>query len=82
MEYARLDPREAGWPPALFVKVNYLVSGMWTAAFLAMAAADGVVAFDPQLPLYGSVAVSVIALALAVTFTLRYPALAAKRLNG
>ena len=82
MEYARLDPREAGWPPALFLKVNYLVSGVWTAAFLAMAAADGAVAFDPQLPLYGSVAVSVIALALAVTFTLRYPALAAKRLNG
>ena len=82
MDYARLDPREAGWPPALFIKVNYLVSVVWTAAFLAMALADGAVAFDPRLPLYGSVAVSVIALALAITFTLRYPALAAKRLNG
>jgi hypothetical protein len=82
MAYARLDPREAGWPPAMFLRVNYLVSGAWTAAFLAMALADGAVAFDPQLPLYGSVAVSVIALGLAVTFTLRYPALAAKRLKG
>ena len=44
--------------------------------------ADGAVAFDPRLPLYASIAVSVIALGLAVTFTLRYPALAAKRLNG
>jgi hypothetical protein len=82
MEYARLDPREAAWPQALFLKVNYLVSATWTLAFLAMAAADGAVAFDPELPLYGSVAVSVIALGLAVTFTLRYPALAAKGLNG
>jgi hypothetical protein len=46
-----------------------------------MAAADGAVAFDPRLPLYASVAVSVLALAAAITFTLRYPALAAKRLN-
>jgi hypothetical protein len=82
IEYARLDPREAGWPQHLFLKVNYLVSGAWTMAFLIMAAADGAVAFDPELPLYASVAISVVALALAVTFTLRYPALAAKRLNG
>src|SRR3954466_13463420 len=27
IEYARRDPREAAWPPALFRKVNYLVSG-------------------------------------------------------
>ena len=82
VDYARLDPREAAWPPALFVKVNYLVSAVWAFAFLAMAAADGAVAFEPWMPLYASVAVSVIALALAVTFTLRYPALAANRLTG
>ncbi len=81
MAYARLDPREAGWPPQLFLTVNYLVSAAWTAAFLAMAGADGVVLLDPRLPLYVSIAVSVIALGLAVSFTLRYPALAAKRLN-
>jgi hypothetical protein len=52
------------------------------AAFAAMGAADGAVAFDTGLPLYASVAVSLIALAAAVTFTLRYPALAAKRLNS
>ena len=38
--------------------------------------------FDGALPLYGSIAVSVVALAAAVTFTLRYPALAAKRLTS
>lgn len=80
VDYARRDPREAGWPPALFRKVNYLVSCIWTAAFLAMAVADGAVAFTPHLALYGSIAVSVIVLAAAVTFTLRYPARTARKL--
>jgi hypothetical protein len=81
VDYARLDPRETGWPPALFLRVNYLVSAAWVGAFSAMAAADWAVAFDMGLPLYGSIAISLIVLAAAVTFTLRYPALAAKRLN-
>jgi hypothetical protein len=79
VDYARLDPREADWPPALFLKVNYQVSGAWTAAFAIMTLADGAVAFDAQLPLYASIAVSVAVLAAAVTFTLRYPAYAAKK---
>jgi hypothetical protein len=82
VDYARLDPREAGWPPHLFLRVNYLVSTVWTAAFAVMAAADGAVAFDPELPLYGSIAISLAALATAITFTLRYPALAAKRFSS
>jgi hypothetical protein len=79
VDYARLDPREAGWPPALFLRVNYIISGAWVAAFAVMAAADGAVTFDAGLPLYGSIAVSLIALVAAVTFTLRYPAYAASK---
>jgi hypothetical protein len=82
VDYARLDPREAGWPPHLFLRVNYLVSAAWVIAFAAMAAADGAVTFDTGLPLYGSIAISLLALAAAVSFTLRYPALAAKQLNS
>jgi hypothetical protein len=44
-----------------------------------MTLADGAVAFL-SLPLYVGIAVSVVALAGAVTFTLLYPALAAERL--
>ncbi|HJT42275.1 MAG TPA: hypothetical protein VJ750_02125 [Rhizomicrobium sp.] len=79
VEYARLDPREADWPPDQFLKVNYLVSGAWAAALAAMAAADGAVTFETGLPLYGSIAVSLIALTAAVTFTLRYPAHIARK---
>jgi len=82
VDYARLDPREAGWPPSLFLRVNYLVSAAWTAAFALMALADGAVTYDPGLPLYGSIAISLVALAAAITFTLRYPALAAKQLTS
>jgi hypothetical protein len=82
VDYARLDPKEADWPPALFLKVNYLVSGVWVAAFAVMAIADGAVTFAPELPLYASIAVSVVALAAAITFTLRYPTLVAKRAKG
>jgi hypothetical protein len=80
VDYARLDPKETGWPPQLFLRVNYLVSAAWIAAFAAMAVADGAVTFNPHLPLYVSIAISVLALAGAVTFTLRYPARAAKTL--
>ncbi len=82
VDYARLDPKEAGWPQSLFLKVNYLVSGVWVVAFAVMAIADGAVTFAPELPLYASIAVSVVALAAAVTFTLRYPTLAARRAKG
>lgn len=82
VEYARLDPKEAGWPSELFLRVNYAVSGVWVGALALMALADGAVAFNNDLPLYASIAVSVLALAFAVTFTLRYPVLAAKRANG
>ena len=58
----------------LFLRVNYLVSRVWAAAFAAMALADGAVTFDAGPAAVGSIAVSVVALAAAITFTLRYPA--------
>lgn len=82
VDYARLDPKEAGWPPELFLRVNYMVSSVWVGAFALMALADGAVTFNSDLPLYASIAVSVLALAFAISFTLRYPALAAKRAAG
>ena len=81
VDYARLDPKEADWAPALFLRVNILVSLAWVLAFAAMSLADGLVTFD-GLPLWASVAVSVAALGAAITFTLRYPALAARRAAG
>lgn len=62
-----------GWSAADFLRVNYVVSLGWFAAFLAMAAADAAVAFAGA-PFYIGIAVGAVALAFAIVLTLRYPA--------
>lgn len=70
VEYASPE----GWSPGLFLKTNYAISCAWLAAFLICAAADAAITFMPALPIYPAVAANLLALAAAVTFTLRYPA--------
>jgi hypothetical protein len=64
---------KAGWSDVAFLRVNYLISLVWFAAFAAMAMADAAVTFANQPQILG-IAVNVVALAAAVSFTLRYPA--------
>jgi hypothetical protein len=63
----------SGWSDAAFLRVNYVISLVWLAAFAAMAAADAAVTFAEQ-PLYVGVRVSVAAFGLSILVTLRYPA--------
>ncbi|HEX3755820.1 MAG TPA: hypothetical protein VHV26_12180 [Rhizomicrobium sp.] len=77
LQYARPAPGEI-WPPGLFRRVNYMTSTIWLIAFAAMAGADAIVSFMPVLPVYPAVAVGVGALAVAITFTLYYPAFVAR----
>ena len=63
----------AGWSDAAFLRVNYLISLVWFAAFAAMVMADAAVTFANQPQILG-IAANVVALAAAVIFTLRYPA--------
>jgi hypothetical protein len=67
------------WPAPLFLRVNQMVSLAWGLAFAVMALADGAVTFL-AVSFYVGIAANVVALALAITFTLRYPVLAAERL--
>jgi len=80
LQYARLHPGES-WPPAVFLRVNYVVSVIWLVAFAAMTVADAAVTFLSVPPIALAIAVGAASLAVAVTFTLRYPALAARRLQ-
>jgi hypothetical protein len=80
LQYARLHPGES-WPPATFLRVNYVISVIWLVAFAAMTAADAAVTFLSMLPIAPAIAVGAASLAIAVTCTLRYPALAARRLQ-
>lgn len=79
LEYASQDSKNMHWPLPVFLRVNWLISLVWGLSFAAMTVADAAVAFLP-VPFYVAIAMSVIVLAAAVTFTLRYPALAARRL--
>ncbi len=74
LEYAHVTPQERAQP--LFMRVNIVISGIWAAAFAAMAAMDLLVLMA-SLPLWPAIAVSVASFAIAITFTLRYPAYAA-----
>ena len=69
LQYAGRD----GWSPAVFLRVNYVISFVWLGAFAAMALGDAAVTFTGQ-PLYLGIGVSAVALAVAIVFTLRYPA--------
>jgi hypothetical protein len=71
LEYAHVPPQERADP--FFMRVNIVISGIWAAAFAAMAAMDLLI-LAANLPLWPAIAVSVAAFAIAITFTLRYPA--------
>jgi len=75
LQYAHVTAEERTAP--LFMRVNIVISGIWAAAFAAMAAMDLLLVFIATLPLWPAIAVSVAAFAIAITFTLRYPAYAA-----
>jgi hypothetical protein len=79
LQYASNETTGPVWPLPIFLKVNWVISLAWLAAFTAMTVADAAVTFLPA-PLDVGVAVSIIALGAAVTLTLRYPLIAAKKL--
>jgi hypothetical protein len=77
LQYAHVSAAEAARPS--FLRVNKVISGVWAAGFAAMAASDGLILTVPTLPLWPAIAANVVAIAIAITFTLRYPARAARR---
>lgn len=79
LPYASHDARDRHWPMPVFMRVNQRISLVWGLAFAVMALADGAVTFL-SATFYIGIFANVAALGVAVTFTLRYPALAAGRL--
>ena len=74
LDYAREQVPEEFWHTPLFLRTNYIITGVWVLAFGAMTAADAAATFSAHFPLALDVATSLAALALAVVFTSRYPA--------
>jgi hypothetical protein len=73
LQYARemVDAETAGLPG--FIKANYIISWAWAGAFAAMAAANVLMIYSPELPLWAGVAIAFAARNTAMYFTKWYP---------
>jgi hypothetical protein len=73
LQYAKEQVPEELWTTPLFLRTNYVITGVWTAAFAVMTAADASATFHRMLPLSLDVAAGLAATAGAIVFTARYP---------
>jgi hypothetical protein len=72
-------PAETAGMPG-FLRANYIITGVWTAAMLLMMLGNVVVLYIPGLPIWTSLAIAFAARNSAVYFTKWYPEY--RRLKG
>jgi len=72
LAYAREFTAKEVWTSPAFLRANYVITGLWAAAFAATCAADAVANFDNKFPLALDIAIGLAVLGLAVVFTARY----------
>jgi hypothetical protein len=73
LQYAREQaPREV-WESSEFIRVNYVISAVWAAAFAAMVAADLLLVYRTDLPPRIGIIITILALVGAFKFTQWYP---------
>jgi hypothetical protein len=73
IQYAQEHAAPEVWRKPEFVRVNYVISAVWAAAFVVMVAADLVMVYVPSVPASISVLVTIVALYAAIKFSSRYP---------
>ena len=62
------------WNTPVFLRTNYVVTGVWVAALTLMTAADAAATLAARISVTMAAAGGLVALAVALTFSLRYPA--------
>lgn len=75
LQYAREQVEPDRWTSPAFLRANYVVTAVWTSALAIMTAADAAAALTGALSVNEAAVAGLVALALALTFSLRYPAL-------
>ncbi len=73
LQYAREQVPPELWNSPLFIRTNYLITGVWSAAFVIQCLASAAVVAAPDIPPGLLVAVSLGALVGAIAFTVEYP---------
>jgi hypothetical protein len=77
-QYAREQVDRALWDTPRFMRMNYVITAAWAAAFALLVAADLVMLYMPEVPLRVGIWTTVIALVAAMKFTGWYPSRAQK----
>ena len=74
MQYAREQVTPEQWESPVFLRTNYVITGVWMIAFALMTGADAAATLVSAISVTSAMAAGLVALAIALTFTLRYPA--------
>jgi hypothetical protein len=73
LQYAREQVAPALWDNPEFIRANYVITGVWALAFLAMVGADLVLVYLPDLSPRIGIGITILALIGAFKFTSWYP---------
>jgi hypothetical protein len=73
LQYAREKVAQEIWKQPAFLRVNYVITAVWAAAFAVMVIADLVMLYVPSVPLRVGVWVTILAIFGAYRFTEWYP---------
>ena len=74
LQYAREQVAPEQWSTQAFLRTNYVVTGVWVAALASMTTADAAATLTGALSVTEAATAGLVALAIALTFSLRYPA--------
>jgi hypothetical protein len=73
LQYAREQVAPEQWNSQVFLRTNYVITAVWMAALGVMTAADAAATLVPAISATIAAVVGLVALAAALTFSLRYP---------
>lgn len=73
LQYAREGVAKELWDTAEFIRVNYVITAVWAAAFAVMVVADLIMLYLPNVPMKVGIWVTIAALYGAIKFTSWYP---------
>ena len=73
LQYARETTPETVWATPEFIRVNYVITAVWAAAFAVMVGADLVMFYMPGVPIRVGIWITIAAIFAAVKFTSWYP---------
>jgi signal transduction histidine kinase len=73
LQYAREQVPQLLWDTPEFIRSNYVITGVWSAAFLILVLADLLLIYRPDLPPRIGILATILALIGAFKFTQWYP---------